>query len=92
MLKLPRGINYQKIIKKSPKSRDWQNIPLGRIDRAVKNMPNPIGLLPQEKKILISVYLNESTVRFFKKEANRHHSKYQRMMRAVLERYKEAYT
>ncbi len=83
---MPISIKIQKIIA-GRVPRDWQNIPVQKIDRTLKDMPYPIGLVPTEKKVLVSFYLNKSTVRFFKKEADRHHAKYQRMMRAVLERY-----
>ena len=88
---MPRGIRLQKIIDgKLP--RDWQNIPVGKIDRTIKDMPYPIGLVPVEKKVRVSIYFNQSTVRYFRKEADRHHTKYQRMMRAVLERYQHTHT
>ena len=87
---MSRGINFQKIVD-SRRTRDWQNIPLGKIDRVVHGMPPPPGLDPQEKKVLISFYLNESTIRFYKKEANRYGTKYQRLLRAILERYKHAH-
>ena len=87
---MSRGINFQKIVNRSM-TRDWQNVPLGKMDRVVKGLPPPSGLDLQEKKVLISLYLNQSTIRFFKKEANRHGTKYQRLMRAVLERYKHAH-
>ena len=88
---MSRGINFNKITNPPIRSRDWQNIPVEKIDRTVKRMPYPIGLDPQEKKVLISFYLNQSTVRYFKKEAERHGAKYQRMIRAVLELYKHAH-
>ena len=88
---MARGIHLQKIID-GRLPRDWQNIPVGKIDRTIKDMPYPIGLLPSEKKIRVSIYLNESTVRYFKKEADRYHAKYQRMMRAVLERYQHTHS
>ncbi len=68
-------------------SRDLQNIPVRKIDRIVKGMPHPGGLVPSEKKVLVTIYLNKATVDFFKKEADKYHTKYQRMMRAVLDRY-----
>ena len=84
---MARGINIHKIIKETRRNRDWQNVPLGKIDRSIKGMPHPIGLAPSQKKALVTMYLNKSTVDFFKKEANQCHTKYQRMMRAVLDRY-----
>ena len=87
---MSRGVDFQKIINQ-PVSRDWQNIPVERIGKAVKRMPAPAELDPQEKKILVSFYLNRSTLLFFKKEATRQGAKYQRMLRAILELYKQAH-
>ena len=87
---MSRGINFNQLTG-SPMTRDWQNIPIQKINKAVKNMPRPSGLDTQEKKVLVNFYVNQSTVRFFKKEANLYGSKYQRMMRAVLELYKRSY-
>ena len=84
---MSRGLNIHKIIKGVRMNRDWQNIPIGKIDRSVKGMPYPIGLVPFEKKVLVTIYFNKSTVSFFKKEADKYHTKYQRMMRAVVDRY-----
>ena len=86
---MSRGIDFNKLTG-SPRTRDWQNIPVQKINKAVKHMPRPGELDPQEKKVLVNFYVNQSTVRFFKKEANLHGSKYQRMMRAVLELYKRS--
>ena len=82
-------MNTKKIIKNSRTNRDLQNIPLGKIDRTVKQVDHPIGLIPPEKKVLVTVYLHKSTISFFKKEAGKYHTKYQRMIRAVLDRYAE---
>ena len=86
---MSRGIDFNKLTG-SPMTRDWQNIPVQKINKAVKNMPRPGELDPQAKKVLVNFYVNQSTVRFFKKEANLYGAKYQRMMRAVLELYKRS--
>jgi len=80
-------MNVKKIIKRAKTNRDLQNIPVGKIDRAVRRMPYPIGLVSSDQKVLVTTYLNKSTIDFFKKEADKYHTKYQRMMRAVLDRY-----
>ena len=88
---MPRGIKIGKIIEGVRPNRDWENIPLDKIYQTAKRMPYPIGLVSSEKKGLVTIYLNKSTVRFFKKEADRYHTKYQRMMRAVLDIYADAH-
>lgn len=88
---MSRGIKIQKIISET-KPRDWQNIPISKIERIVHGMPYAGGLVTSEDKILVSIYLNKSTVHFFKREAGRYHTKYQRFMRAVLDRYAHAHS
>lgn len=88
---MPRGISIQKIIKGTRKSPDWQNLPIEKINQTAKRMPYPIGLVSSEKKVLVTIYLNKFTIDFFKKEANRYHTKYQRMMRTVLDLYANAH-
>ena len=67
--------------------RDLQNIPVEEVNRVVGRMPYPGSLAFTEKKKLVTLYLNPSTIRFFKKQAEKNHTKYQRLMRAVLGQY-----
>jgi len=60
-------MNVKKIIKRAKTNRDLQNIPVGKIDRAVRRMPYPIGLVSSDQKVLVTTYLNKSTIDFFKK-------------------------
>lgn len=80
-------MNIKKIIKRAKTGRDLQNILVGESNRAVREMPYPVGLVSSDTKHRITIYLNKSTVDYFKQQANKHHTKYQRMMRAVLYRY-----
>lgn len=88
---MSRGINIGKIIKGTRKNRDWENLPIEKINQTAKKMGYPIGLVASEKKVLVTIYLNKFTIDFFKKEANRYHTKYQRMMRTVLDLYANAH-
>ena len=87
MFETRKSVNIKKIIRHLKTNRDLQNIPVGKINRLVRRMPYPIGLVSSDKKVLVTTYLNKSTIDFFKKEADKYHTKYQRMMRAVLDRY-----
>ncbi len=69
--------------------RDLQNIPLEKINKAVKEMSYPFDTEYNEKKRLVSIYLNPLTIRYFKNVADKHHTKYQRLMRTVLDQYAE---
>lgn len=67
--------------------RDLQNIPVDEVVRAVRGMSLPLPDGSAEKKKLVTIYLDPSTIRYFKKAADKHHTKYQRFMRAVLAQY-----
>ena len=88
---MPRGLKLGKILEGARPNRDWQNIPLDKVYQTAKRMPYPVGLVPNEEKALTTVYLNKSTIRFFKKEADKHHTKYQRLIRAVLDLYADTH-
>ncbi|OGW90988.1 MAG: hypothetical protein A3D28_01805 [Omnitrophica bacterium RIFCSPHIGHO2_02_FULL_63_14] len=53
----------------------------------IKKMAYPDSLDFAEKKKLVTLYLNPSTIRFFKKQAEKNRTKYQRLIRAVLDQY-----
>ena len=69
--------------------RDLQNIPLDNVNRAVKAISFRGGFNQAERKKLVTMYLNPSTIEYFKKQADKYHTKYQRFMRAVLDQYRE---
>src|SRR3989338_7266847 len=72
------------IMKKS--IRD-QNMPVGKLKRIQDDLPSPGELARSIQSIRITIVLNKSSVDYFKKQARRYHTKYQRMMREVLDRY-----
>lgn len=54
--------------------------------RVVKDfLPPPDQLVLKEEKIKVTIFLKKSSVDFFKKEARRHHTSYQRMIRQVID-------
>jgi len=68
------------------------NMPIGKLKQIKDFLPSPADLaIPDEtKKITIS--LKKSSVNFFKCQAIRYHTKYQRMIRELLDRYAEQYS
>ena len=69
-----------------------KNMPIGRLERVKDFLPSPANLAVQENTVKVTLNLSESTIGFFKKEAKRYHTKYQKMVRALLDRYAERYT
>lgn len=73
------------------KAKSDRNMPIGKLTRIEDNLPSPEELARPLQGVKITIILNRSSVDFFKREANKHHTKYQRMMREVLDRYVSRY-
>ena len=63
--------------------------PIGRIALVPDFLPTPEELVLRggEEKVKVTLSLNKSTLDFFKQKASRHHAKYQRMIRTLLDQY-----
>lgn len=66
-------------------------MPIGKLTRVKDFLPSPAELAIRQKTTKITISLNKSSVQFFKHEAERHHTKYQRMIRELLDRYAMQY-
>jgi predicted DNA binding CopG/RHH family protein len=61
--------------------------PMGKL-RVIKDfLPPPDQLVLKEENVKITISLKKSSVEFFKKEAQKHHTSYQRMIRRVIDWY-----
>ena len=63
------------------------NMPIGKMTRVEDFLPSPGELVPPASTVKVTISLNRSSVKFFKGAAHKHHTKYQKMIRAVLDRY-----
>jgi len=63
------------------------DMPIGKLTRVADFLPPPSELVPVEQNVKITILLKKSSVNYFKKQANRYHTKYQKMMREVLDQY-----
>ena len=60
--------------------------------RVVKDfLPAPDQLVLREENIKVTISLNKSSVDFFKKEAQKHRTPYQKMIRRVIDWYASQY-
>jgi predicted DNA binding CopG/RHH family protein len=67
-------------------------MPIGTLVRVKDFLPSPAELaIPGESK-KITISLKKSSIEFFKHQAQRHHTKYQRMIRELVDRYAMAYS
>lgn len=64
-----------------------QNMPIGKLVRIKDSLPSPAELVMPEETTKITISLKKSSVEFFKYQAERYRTKYQRMIRELLDRY-----
>ena len=55
-------------------------------------LPPPGKLVMPEETVKITISLSKSSVRFFKQQASKHHIKYQKMIRNLVDTYTAHYT
>lgn len=67
------------------------DMPIGKLTRIKDFLPSPAELAKTEKTQKITIALKRSSIEFFKREASRHHTKYQRMIRDLVDRYATQY-
>jgi len=61
--------------------------PMGEL-RVIKDfLPSPDKLVLREENIKVTISLNKASVDFFKKEAQKHHTSYQKMIRRLIDWY-----
>ena len=69
------------------KKPEYADEPMGRTRRVTDFLPSPAELAFKEETVKVTIALSKSSVDFFKKEAKRHHTQYQRMIRRLLDEY-----
>jgi len=72
------------------KTVNW-DMPIGKLSRVKDFLPPPAELAVPGETTKITIALNKSSVEFFRRQAIRHHTKYQRMIRELLDRYAMQY-
>ncbi len=53
-------------------------------------LPPPDQLVPRDDTVKVTIALSRSSVEFFKQEAGKHHTRYQKMIRNLLDAYCDA--
>ena len=61
--------------------------PIGDVKVVRDTLPPPSDLAFREEQVKVTIGLSKSSVDFFKREARRHHTQYQRMIRRLLDLY-----
>ena len=65
--------------------------PLGDIEVVADFLPSPAELAFREEGVKVTLALSKSSVDFFKTEASKHQTQYQRMIRRLIDSYVEAH-
>jgi len=68
------------------------NMPVGKLIRVRDFLPSPEELVTGEKTVKITIALNKKSVDFFKHKAGQYHTKYQKMIRELLDKYAMQYS
>ena len=63
--------------------------PLGDLEVVADFLPRPEDLVFRDEGIKVTIALSKRSVEFFKREARRHNTQYQRMIRRLLDAYAE---
>ena len=61
--------------------------PIGKLKVVEGFLPPPDQLVLKEENVKVTISLKKDSVDFFKKEAKKHHTSYQRMIRQVIDWY-----
>lgn len=74
------------------KHRIDQDMPIGELRRMDDFLPHPKELAVPEQTVMVTLRLSEKSVDFFKQQAKRYHTKYQKMLRFLVDKYAERYS
>jgi len=69
----------------------YSDEPIGPIEIVPDFLPAPEDLAFKEDTVKVTMTLSRSSIEFFKQEAEKHHTKYQRMIRNLLDAYARAH-
>lgn len=68
----------------------YTNEPLGKIQVVADFLPSPAELAFREEGVKVTLALSKKSIEFFKSEATKHHTQYQRMIRRLIDAYVDA--
>ncbi len=61
--------------------------PMGKLKVIKDFLPPPEQLVMKEENVKVTIALNKSSIEFFKREAQRYHTSYQKMIRRLIDLY-----
>ena len=69
----------------------YTNEPLGEVKIIPDFLPSPAELAFTEEGVKVTLALSKKSIEFFKSEAAKNHTQYQRMIRCLLDAYVESH-
>ena len=67
------------------------DMPVGRLTRVKDVLPPPEELMASEKTVKVTLRLSESSLKFFKQYAHKYRTKYQKVIRRLVDVYAERF-
>ena len=68
------------------------DMPMGKMTRIKDILPAPEELIIPEENIKVTISLKKASIDFFKRQAHRCHTKYQKMIRELVDKYATLYS
>jgi predicted DNA binding CopG/RHH family protein len=69
------------------KSKFDLDMPIGKITRVKDFLPPPEELMIPERTVKVTLRLSEDSIKFFKHYAQKYHTKYQKVIRKLIDTY-----
>jgi predicted DNA binding CopG/RHH family protein len=69
------------------KKTTYTDEPMGKISIVTDFLPSPKGLVLKDETVKVTIALSKNSVEYFKKEAKKHNTQYQKMIRRLLDEY-----
>ena len=69
------------------KKTKYADEPFGEVRVIDDFLPSPEELAFRDEQVKVTIGLSKTAVEFFKQEAKRHHTQYQKMIRRLLDAY-----
>lgn len=77
-------------MKKQAKTK-YTNQKLGKIKVGLDFLPSPEQLVKKEETVKVTLSLSKASIDYFKALAQKNHTQYQKMIRALLDQYASHY-
>lgn len=76
---------------KKRKKPSYKNESIGKVEVIPDFLPSPENLVMKEDSVKITLQLSKASVEFFKELAEKKHIPYQKMIRALIDKYVSRY-